>query len=323
MTARPRARYHRPSVRPSLATALAALAPTLLACIVAACTSQVFAPGGSGPLATGRQPEPTDGLHRQAHDALERWADAVAESGGAGITFVGDLTSTIGEWAASVTDGEAALAAGRIAAEPPLSADVPGRSSVRWLDGTSVDVNVLSAREALAHLVAEREGAECPGCVSLRITEARLATSLVETSLGPAEAPTWVFTLEGSDVRVTRVAVDRSVTVRVPPWNADNPPEGISIVHAIGEPDSRRITVQFVGAERGREEPCGADYTVEAVESALAVVIIVTGEVNQPDDVECTALSPHSAEVRLEQRLGEREVLEVRQGLPVQVSAPQ
>ena len=323
MTARPRARDHRPSVRPTPSRPANRLATLLVAgaLLVAACANPVLAPGGSSPPGTGQGPAPADPLHRQAHDALERWADAVHESGGAGITFVGDRTGRIGEWEPDrAGNPAAALLSGLVEAGTALSAEVPGRGSVRWLDGTSVEVNVLSAAMALQELVGAGDGTECRGCLPLRITEAKLATSLAETSRGPAEAPTWVFTIEGSAVRVTRLAVDQSVTVKVPPWNADHPPEGVSIIHATGEPDSRRLTVQFVGAELGADEPCGADYTAEAVESELAVVVIVTERRDDPDEP-CDAVGfPRTAEVRLASRLGDRAVLEVRQGLPVEVS---
>src|SRR5258706_426587 len=93
---------------------------------------------------------------------------------------------------------------------------------------------------ALAALVAGATG-QCPECTPLRVTEAKLATSLVETSIGPAEVPVWVFSLAGSRVHVTQVAVDPSVTVVPPPWNADNPPEGLSVERAIGTSGSRKL----------------------------------------------------------------------------------
>src|SRR5689334_2954581 len=67
--------------------------------LVAACATPAGGPGGSGLILTGAspRPEPADRLHQQAHDALARWADAVRESGGASIAFVGDLTGQIGE----------------------------------------------------------------------------------------------------------------------------------------------------------------------------------------------------------------------------------
>jgi hypothetical protein len=288
--------------------------------ILAACTA----------VPVGLDTDPTAGpaldrIHAQAQDALDRWAKAIRDSGGASISFVGELTSLIGEFEAAVgADYKVALVSGRVEAAGALSSESPGRGEVRWVDGSKVDVAVLSPAAALDDLVASAAGG-CPDCEPILVTEANLATSLVETTLGPAEAPIWVFTIEGTSARVTRVAVDDSVTVVPPPWNAEDPPVGISIHEAIGSPGSRNLEVRFVGAVKGRDEPCGADYTAEAVESDLAVVVIVVEERSTKGggDVVCEAVGrTRTAEVRLAVDLGTRAVLEVRQGLPVPIRAP-
>ena len=208
-----------------------------------------------------------------------------------------------------------------VAAVTDLPTDRPSRREFKWLDGTKVDVNVLSAAATLEALVAAGSG-ECPDCTPLRVTEATLATALVETSRGPAEAPTWVFGIAGTSVRVTRVAVDESITVFPPPWNADDPPIGLRIDWAKGADDSRDLEVGFVGAPNDGSKPCGVDYTAEAVESELAVVVIVK-EARNPTPGACTSVGAlRTAAVRLESRLGDRVVLEVQQGLPVAVQPP-
>ena len=308
----------RTGIRPSRTVAGA----LLVALLLTGCASPVFAPGGSGAPATGAAPKPLDRVHQQAQDALVRWADAVRQSGGATITFVGELTSQIGTWEEAVGDNnKSALGVGMVTAVTDLSTERPGRREVKWLDDTKVDVNVLSAAATLEALVADADGA-CPECEPLRVTDATLATALVETSRGPAEAPTWVYTIAGTSVRVTRVAVDESVTVDPPPWNADDPPVGLSIERAIGAVDSRDLEVVFTGAEDDASKPCGADYTAEAVESELAVVVIIH-ERRNPGPAACTLAGfQRTATARLESRLGDRVVLEVKQGLPVPVLAP-
>jgi hypothetical protein len=308
----------RTGIRPSRTVAGTALAALLLA----GCASPVFAPGGSSVPGSTEHSKPLDRVHQQAADALVRWADAVRASGGASITFVGELTSQIGTWEADVGDNnKSALIAGLVEAVTDLSKDQPSRREFKWLDGTKVDVNVLSAAATLDALVAAGTG-ECPDCTPLRVTEATLATALAETSRGPAEAPTWVYGIAGTSVRVTRVAVDESITVIPPPWNADDPPIGLRIEWAKGAGDSRDLEVGFIGAPDDGSKPCGADYTAEAVESELAVVVIVT-ELRNPTPGACTLVGAiRTAEVRLESRLGDRVVLEVQQGLPVAVQPP-
>ena len=301
-----------PLVLATLATVAA------LASVAAGCASNVLSPGGSGVPLISAAPRAEDRLHQQAQDALERWANAVRANGGASITFVGDLTSQIGDWEANNEDGKSALEGGAVAASDDLSAERPGRREVKWVDGTKVDVEVLSARQALDALVETAPG-DCGGCEPLRVTDANLATGLVETSTGPAEVPVWVYSVRGSAVRITRVAVDGGVMVDPPPWDADDPPVGLSIDLALGEPGSRKLQVEYVGAD----ESCGLEASVEALESDLAVVVIVD-EQPGPDAAQACRLVGRlkTAEITLDAPLGDRVVLEGRQGLPVPVHAP-
>lgn len=308
----------RTGIRPCLTVAGTALVAVLLA----GCASPVFAPGGSSVPGSSGHSKPLDRVHQQAEDALVRWADAVRASGGATITFVGELTSQIGDWEADVGDNnKVALLTGQVETMTALSNDPPGRKEVRWLDdGTKTDVNVLSARATLADLVAT--ATDCDDCEPLQVTGANLATGLVDTSRGTAEVPVWVYSIRGSSVRVTRVAVDESVTVNPPPWNANDPPVGVRIDWAKGAEDSRDLEVGFIGAPSDGSKPCGADYAAAVVESELAVVVIVTEERN-PTEGMCTSVGAfRTADVRLESRLGDRVVLEVQQGLPVAVQPP-
>ena len=310
-----------PATRPAtLATILLTL---VLVAILGGCTlvdagrsGVSSASGSTGESRTETDPETR--VQLQAREALDRWEAAVEASGGASITFVGELTSHIGSWDGD--DGKAALDAGAVEAGVTLSNVPPAKAEVKWLDGTKVDVDVLSAAAALEELVAAASGA-CDGCRKLVVTDANLATELVETSDGPAEAPVWVFTLDGSDVRLTRVAVDDSVTVNPPPWNAENPPIGVSIDGANVHPDDKKLTVSFAGAAEGADKPCGADYTAETLESELAVVVIVVADPN-PAANACPLIGAYrTATVTLVKALGKRAVLEVRQGLPVPVTA--
>jgi len=319
MTPTRRVRQGRTSVRQA-AFLLAILA------LVTACATPAGGPGGSGIVLTGASQEPLDRLHQQAHDALARWADAVRRSGGATISFVGELTGQIGDWELAVGENnKPALMAGMIEAPHGLSKDQPAGDKVKWLDGSSVDVHVLSAADTLAALVASATG-KCDECTPLEVTDAQQATGLVDTSRGPANAPIWVYSITGTAVKVTRVAVDKSVTVDPPPWNANEPPDGVSIQSATGSADAKKLTVSFTGAKAGADQACGADYTAEAVESELAVVIIIEehrSKVALGPNVGCTLVGfIRTAVVKLHDALGDRAVLEIKQGLPVLVTAP-
>ena len=259
-------------------------------------------------------------LHRQAQAALDRWAAAIAAAGG-GPAFVpvGELTGQIGDWEAEVGDNnKSALMAGLVQADIALPAEAPPGGTLRWRDGTTAGVRVISAQGALAAMTADGAGASCPECVPLLITGARLTTGPVETTRGPATAPVWAFTVKGTEVEVTRVAIAAPVTVVPPPWDPNDAPVGISVESASGTLGGRQLTVGFTGAPAAGDQPCGADYTAEAVESSTAVVVIVTAHAHAVAEACSLVGAPRTATVGLAAPLGERAVLEVTQGLPVQ-----
>ncbi|SCL59865.1 hypothetical protein [Micromonospora chersina] len=180
---------------------------------------------------------------------------------------------------------------------------------------------MLSADGALVQLRAAGTG-DCSGCAPLKITRARLTTMTVPTTRGPATAPAWEYTLDGTTVRLARVAVDPSAIVRVtpPPWDADHPHAGLAIESATTTTASSELTVTFTGAPGPGSEPCGADYSAEAVESDLAVVVIVIEHRHAKDEACADIGAQRTATLKLSRPLGERAVLEVTQGLPVKLT---
>ena len=163
---------------------------------------------------------------------------------------------------------------------------------------------------------------DCPECAPLQVIKARLTSATVQTSRGPATAPVWEYTLRGTAVRVNRIAVAArdGVTVTPPPWDPYNAPAGMSVESATGTVGGRQLIVSFTGAPDPGSEPCGADYTAEAVESSTAVVILITTHPHGISET-CTSIgATRTATVELAQPLGERAVLEVKQGLPVPVT---
>ncbi len=259
-------------------------------------------------------------LHQQAQAALARWADALAGAGGQqGVVLVGEPTGQVGDWELAVGDNnKRALMSGLFEAAVSLPAEAPAEGEVQWQDGTTKAVRVISAQQAVAEIRAS-SAQPCPDCVSLQITAARLTSGRVETSRGPATAPIWEFTLQGTAVKMTRVAIADSITVVPPPWNADDAPVGISVDSASGTVGGRELTVAFVGAPLPGDQGCGADYSAEAVESPEAVVVIVTEQPHGAFEA-CTAVGARrTTSVKLAAPLGGRAVLEVKQGLPVPV----
>ncbi|MFE9693617.1 hypothetical protein [Micromonospora sp. NPDC005806] len=274
--------------------------------------------GGCGSAGSSPAVDRLDGLRQQAGEALARYDEAVRAAGGAPFVPVGELTRQLGDWEPANGDYKQALSAGLVQAASTLPAAPKSAGTIAWANGTSQDVRLISADAALAQLHAAGTG-DCSGCAPLKVTGARLSTMTVPTTRGSATVPAWDYTLDGTAVRLARAAVDPSAIVRVtpPPRGADHPHEGLAIESATTTTTSRDLTVTFTGAPGPSSKPCGADYGAEAAESELAVVVIII-EYRHAEHEACPAVgAQRSTTVELSRPLGERAVLEVRQGLPV------
>jgi hypothetical protein len=289
-------------------------------------------PGGSrgdGPAPGAPAGEGRERVEQQARDALARWERAVADAGEQRpFVPVGELTGQVGDWEPGVGNNhKAALAAGLVTAQGPLPVRAPALARIEWPDGMGRDVPLLPAAEAL-RAVAKAGAGDCPSCTPLVVTAASLTSGRVATSRGVATVPMWEFTVRGTAVRVTRVAVAEQplVTVAPPPWDSLNPPAGLSAEAASTVPGTTSLTVMFTGSPRPGDQVCGIDYTAESVESAIAVVVIVVEHpYSGPDGLGpnqgCDAMgASRTATATLAEPLGERTVLEVRQGLPIPVT---
>ncbi len=234
---------------------------------------------------------------------------------------VGQLTGQVGDWEPENGMNKAALLSGRVVAAGPLPAAPQPTGQVVWDDGTTQTVQLISADDALHNLVSADAGG-CPECQPLQVTGARLNTATIQTTRGKASVPAWEYTVKGTAVRVTQVAVAGSAAVTVTPlsWDPYNPPAGLSIESATTTAGSRQLTVAFTGAPRPRSEPCGVDYSTEAVESAHAVVVIVIAHPHAANETCALIGARRTADANLAKPLGERVVLEVKQGLPVPVT---
>jgi hypothetical protein len=259
-------------------------------------------------------------VRQQAEDALDRWAAAVEAAGGPAVAPVGELTRQVGDWELDVGESnKLALMSGVLETRHgSLPEAMPADGEVRWQDGTSETVRLLSARDALGRIRVESMQ-PCPECVPLYVTGARLTTATWETTKGPAEVPAWEFTIAGTAVVIHRVALAQQITVTPPPWDSSNAPSGPAIQSATASPDGRSLTAAFTGAPESGDQPCGADYDGEAVESSTAVVVIVTQRPHLHFGA-CPAIGGRrTVEVGLASPLGDRAVLEVQQGTPVPV----
>jgi hypothetical protein len=247
---------------------------------------------------------------------LSAWAGAVAVAGEhAAVTPVGELTGQVGDWEEAVGDNnKRALMAGMVASDRPLSEDTPPDGEVVWQDGTTTKVSLMSAQQAIIAMESTAE-APCPDCAMLLVTDAQLTSGPIQTTRGPATAPIWEFTVQGTEVKVTRVAIANPVVVAPDEggWGL-----GLAIDSASGSVDGRELSVAFVGAPNPGNMECGEDYTAEAVESDLAVVVIVTRHPRVGLGEACSAVGARrTATAILAAPLGGRVVLDLQQGTPV------
>jgi hypothetical protein len=257
-------------------------------------------------------------VHAQATAALDHWAAAVAAVGSAPLVIpVGELTGQIGDWEAAVGDNnKRALMAGRVFTTSILQGDASQDGEVRWPDGTTTQVPVMSAQDAIVAIGATAT-ATCDDCTDLVATEATLTSGPIQTTRGPATAPIWSFAIQGTTATVTRVAIANSVIVSPLPWDPIFSSIGLHLDSAVGALGSKEVTVSFIGAPDPGDKSCGEDYSAEAVESDLAVVVIVARRPHLTIGA-CSAVGARrTATATLVDVLGARVVLNVQDGQPV------
>jgi hypothetical protein len=295
-------------------------------------------PTGSSPVAIGptpplsvASPAASDRdfarLHVQAEAALDRWAAAVAAKSGSGFVPTGEMTAQIGDWELAVGDNnKSALMSGLVEAAAPMPSVPPPDGEIKWQNGASAMVHLISPSQALSDIRSTVTGV-CGGCQDLRVLRmsgARLITGTIETSRGMATVPMWAFKIQGTAVQATRVAVASAITVVPPTWNPYDAPVGLSVQSAVGTVEGLELTVHFVGAPDPGTKPCGSDYTTEAVESPTAVVVIVYEHRHTGSEglvLTCNDVgADRTSRVPLAAPLGERTVLEVKEGFPIPVT---
>lgn len=257
----------------------------------------------------------------QAQAAIDRWA-TVAKGGPAFIP-VGPHTGQIGDWEGDLAATyKASLLSGAVVVTAELPSGVPPQGEIRWDDGQRRTVDLVPAGEAIERLKQDGSG-KCPTCTPIEVTGARVATTTLATSRGPATVPVWEYSVKGSAVRIWRIAV--AAPVPSPgPHDANRPPAGLSAERATIK--DRTLTVHFTGARGPATERCGVDYTAEVLTSDVAVVVLINERRYQPpaeetDTYVCTLVGyPREATVELAEPLGDRVVLEVRYGTAIPVT---
>ena len=270
---------------------------------------------------------PSDLARAQA--VLDHWA-ALKASGPPDVVVVTDDMTSGGGWEGSKAgDDKVAVVSGLLTADPPLATDVPPDGAVVWPDGSTQAVQLISAADALAAMIAETGTPKCDGCTPVVVTGAQLTTGHHATPVGDALLPVWQFEFKPADQPlrpITYVAVKGALSnvndgvpgIDVGGWG----PPVDDLDSAYGNSQSASLTVSFTGAPYDGSNPCGADYSATAVESDIAVAVVIT-ESHRPGvstGGACLSFArQRSAVAQLSRPLGDRVVLQVRYGTPVEV----
>jgi hypothetical protein len=218
-------------------------------------TLSVLAASGCGPaVQTPSAPVDTHALElQQAHDGLDRWAQAFAAQGPdqlsiplrEGTQVIGDLTEPQRK---ALMSGAVALSGQPTPFDFATFGPYPAGSAIAWPDGDAMPVTALSAGLVLARIAAEGDRS-CEECEQLYVIGIAPTTTQIATSRGPATAPAWRFTLFGTSAVLVRVALADpvgTVSPTPPPWDAVHPPAGLSIESGFVSADDRRLRVRIV-----------------------------------------------------------------------------
>jgi len=293
----------------------AAVAVVVLA--AAACGPQRAAPPAasqSAPLGAGQNgPAAFVARARQVTAQWDRSAAARLWQTGLVLMDASDLTPVPPGAGFSSQREKDAFGSGHFTLAGTLPAGpLPG--PVRWADGTTLRLPLLTAKAAFAELAAQRPCGGPYACGQLTVTGAQPGAVTVHTSQGLASVPAWRFTVAGLGWKVSEVAVARNALAVLPGYGPI-PPAGQNTAGVNGltavSADGRTLTLSFTGSA------CDAAWGAYRYESN-ATVVVGSWEKPSAGNAPCPAVGmPRTARVILTRPLGTRVILDVASGLPL------
>lgn len=303
----------------SRATTVAVAALAVTATAVTACGSQGAAAADPGQTGTAPPAASQDGsaaFIARARQVTSEWTgSAAARLWRTGLVLLDPSELIPPPSGAGFASGEAkdAFNSGHF----KLAGTLPSRplsGAVRWADGSTLRLPLLTAKAAFAELATQRPCGGPTGCGQLAVTGARPGMVTIFTSRGQASVPAWRFTVAGLGWMVSEVAVARSALVVLPGYGP-TPPAGQNTpgVDALTKvsADGRTLTLSFIGSA------CDAAWGAYRYETNGTVV---AGSWEKPaaGNMPCAAVGvPHTARVTLARPLGTRVILDVASGQPL------
>jgi hypothetical protein len=290
---------------------LFAAAAVLLA-LLAGC-AQGGGSGGTPPSGSGDEE-----FDRRAAEVAAAWRASSAAAGRDGFVPLGDLT-VLPKGAGFSNDTKLAYGNGWFRSTAQLSTKAPPAGSIRFSDGKTLSVPLVSAADA--YRAIDKGDPPCtsgrgvapavqppvpddplplkskaaPGqCTALTVTGAKLGTVALRTNRGEATVPAWLFTVDEIAGPVARVAVAPPAIETVP--SPDMPMPGHDSVTV----DGARLTYSIITG-------CAKDIVPLAYE---AEDVVVVGVKSTPADGACPAIAKvEPVTVTLTAPLGDRVVL--------------
>ncbi|MDI3407697.1 hypothetical protein [Streptomyces cavernicola] len=194
-----------------------------------------------------------------------------------------------------------------------LAAAPHENGQVRWKNGSSLTLPLVAAQEAYNAL--DRASVDGP---HLTVTGAKLGQMTLVTSRGPASVPAWLFTVDGYDSPLKRVALNPSRLPKPPISSARETSSGeLAPLDRLVEvaKDGRSVTVVATHSS------CDDGPAVEALETGGSVVL--SSSVRGENNGACTSeLRGQEVTVKLDQPIGERILLDAFTGRPVPYGQP-
>ncbi|MFG2989747.1 hypothetical protein ACGFZK_10745 [Streptomyces sp. NPDC048257] len=161
-----------------------------------------------------------------------------------------------GEDKAAYLVGNFELRTGLPDAPPPVT-------PIHWPDGSTLTLPLQTAAQAYGEIdrLPNRDHA-------LPVTGVRFGETTVNTSRGPARVPAWLFTVDGYDAPLARIAVGPQEVVTPPIVPVEDP--GGSAAELFGHQGAPEATTVSVSAGHGG---CDAGAVVDVLEGAGTVVL--------------------------------------------------
>ncbi|NEC89349.1 hypothetical protein [Streptomyces sp. SID12501] len=281
-------------------------------------TTALFAAGCGGEKAEdgiGTKPRdrdtssPSDSRAQQVADAWD--GSKAAEAYRSGYYPMGDAAPSPSKGFHSDDDKTAYMLENYVLrGELPTTA--PEEGQAKWEGGESLTLPLLDARQTYAAL----DRVDSPKDPHLTVTSAKLGEMTIATSRGPATVPAWLFTLEGYDEPLRRVAFEPSNLPKPPIGSAAEGRTTRDGLEQLGQlvevsEDGRSVTVV---AYHGS---CDDGPAVDALETDGSVVLsasIVGGDTGAI----CTSdLRGEKVTVKLDRPLGDRVLLDAFMGRPL------